>query len=136
MSERSLAAKLLVKPGDLVWVSDAARADAAGPAARGRTAWRRGGRLDTAARVAVVFVDDAAAARAAFDADAAALMAVPVVWVLYPKANRSDINRDSLWRLIAPYGLRPITNVAVDDTWSALRFRPLRPDEPPFTGGG
>ena len=135
MSERSLAAKLLLKPGDLVWVSDAARADVLGPLPEdARVA--AGGRLDTAARVAVVFVDDAAAARAAFDADAAALMAVPVVWVLYPKANRSDINRDSLWRLIAPYGLRPITNVAVDDTWSALRFRPLRPDEPPFTGGG
>ena len=119
----------------LVWVSDAARADVLGPLPEdSRVA--AGGRLDTAARVAVVFVDDAAAARAAFDADAAALMAVPVVWVLYPKANRSDINRDSLWRLIAPYGLRPITNVAVDDTWSALRFRPLRPDEPPFTGGG
>ena len=135
MSERSLAAKLLLKPGDLVWVSDAARADVLGPLPEDvRVA--AGGRLDAAARVAVVFVDDAAAARAAFDADAAALMTVPVVWVLYPKANRSDINRDSLWRLIAPYGLRPITNVAVDDTWSALRFRPLRPDEPPFTGGG
>ena len=134
MSERSLAVKLLVKPGDLVWVSDEARVAVLGPLpADSRVV--AGGGVDTAARVAVVFVDDAAAARAAFDADATALMAVPVVWVLYPKANRSDVNRDSLWRLIAPYGLRPITNVAVDDTWSALRFRPLRPDEPPFTGG-
>jgi len=134
MSDRSLAAKLLVKPGDLVWVSDPSRGALLGPlpdAAR----LTGGGRVDAAARVAVVFVDDAAAARAMFDADAAALMAVPVVWVLYPKANRADVNRDSLWRLIAPYGLRPVTNVAVDDTWSALRFRPLRPDEPPFTGG-
>ena len=66
---------------------------------------------------------------------APALHEVPVVWVLYPKGNRTDVNRDSLWRLIAPYGLRPITQVAVDETWSALRFRPIRPDEPPFTGG-
>jgi hypothetical protein len=134
VSGRSLAAKLLVKAGDLVWVSDPGRVAVLGPLPD-NTRVAAGGGVDRAARVAVVFVDDGAAARAAFDAEAAALKAVPVVWVLYPKANRSDVNRDSLWRLIAPYGLRPITNVAVDDTWSALRFRPLRPDEPQFTGG-
>jgi hypothetical protein len=118
VSGRSLAAKLLVKAGDLVWVSDPGRVAVLGPLPD-NTRVAAGGGVD----------------RAAFDAEAAALKAVPVVWVLYPKANRSDVNRDSLWRLIAPYGLRPITNVAVDDTWSALRFRPLRPDEPQFTGG-
>ena len=135
MSERSLAAKLLVKPGDLVWVSDPGGAPCWGrcPTARASRAaagsTRRRGSLSCSSTTR-------RPPGAAFDADAAALMAVPVVWVLYPKANRADVNRDSLWRLIAPYGLRPITNVAVDETWSALRFRPLRPDEPPFTGGG
>ncbi len=133
MSERGLAAKLLVRPGDLVWVSDPARAALLGPLPDD-AGLAGGGRVDASARVAIVFVDDAAAVRARFDADTAALMAVPVVWILYPKANRADVNRDSLWQLIAPYGLRPITQVAVDETWSALRFRPLRPDEPPFTG--
>ena len=83
----------------------------------------------------MVFVDDAADATSRFAADADALKAVPVLWVLYPKGGRADINRDSLWPLIAPHGLRPITNVSADDTWSALRFHRLRPDEPPFTGG-
>ena len=134
MSERPLAARLLLKAGDSIWVSDAGRAPLLGPLPDGaRTV--TGDLAGAEARVAVVFVDDAAAARRAFDADAAALKAIPVVWVLYPKGGRADINRDSLWRIIAPYGLRPITNVSVDDTWSALRFRELRPDEPPFTGG-
>jgi hypothetical protein len=134
VSERSLAARLLVKPGDAVWVSDPARAPLLGPLPDG--ARIVSGPVSGAdARVAVVFIDDAAAARRAFDADAEAFKAIPVVWVLYPKGGRADINRDSLWRIIAPYGLRPITNVSVDDTWSALRFRELRPDEPPFTGG-
>jgi hypothetical protein len=31
--------------------------------------------------------------------------------------------------------MRPVSQVAVDEVWSALRFRPLRPGEPPFTGG-
>lgn len=134
MSERPLAARLLVKAGDTVWVSDPARAPLLGPLPDGARVVT--GAVDGAgARVAVVFVDDAAAARRSFDADAPALKAIPVVWVLYPKGGRADINRDSLWRIIAPYGLRPITNVSVDDTWSALRFRELRPDEPPFMGG-
>jgi hypothetical protein len=61
---------------------------------------------------------------------------VPAFWIAYPKGGRADINRDSLWPRLAAHGLRPITQVAIDETWSGLRFRPLRPDEPPFTGGG
>ena len=51
------------------------------------------------------------------------------------RAAGADINRDSLWPMVAVHGLRPITQVAIDETWSALRFRPLTADEPPFTGG-
>ena len=56
-------------------------------------------------------------------------------WVAYPKANRIDINRDTLWPILTGYGMRPIGQVAVDDVWSALRFRPLKEGEEPFTGG-
>ena len=56
-------------------------------------------------------------------------------WIAYPKGNRADINRDSLWPILSAYGMRPISQVAIDDTWSALRFRALEPGEAPFTGG-
>ena len=36
-------------------------------------------------------------------------------WVAYPKGNRSDVNRDSLWPILAEHGMRPISQVAVDD---------------------
>ena len=52
-----------------------------------------------------------------------------------PKGNRTDINRDSLWPILGELGLRPVTQVAIDQVWSALRFRPLKPGEAPFTGG-
>lgn len=48
-------------------------------------------------------------------------------WVTYPKKSskiKTDINRDVLWKMVeeeTPY--RPVSNVAVDETWSALRFR-------------
>jgi hypothetical protein len=58
-----------------------------------------------------------------------------VFWVAYPKANRADINRDTLLPILGEFGMRPITQVAVDGVWSALRFRPLEEGEPPFTGG-
>jgi hypothetical protein len=49
-----------------------------------------------------------------------------VAWILYPKAGRlgTDLNRDILWRhLGASYGLTGVRQVAIDDTWSAMRFK-------------
>jgi hypothetical protein len=31
--------------------------------------------------------------------------------------------------------MRPVTQVSVDEVWSALRFRPLKDGEAPFRGG-
>jgi hypothetical protein len=48
-------------------------------------------------------------------------------WIAYPKKTgkiKSDLSRDSLWELMKGSGLRPVTQIAIDDTWSALRFRP------------
>ena len=131
MGEKTTASKLLIKPGAAVWVSDASRASLLGPMPADVAV------VDvlTRADVAVVVADDAATIRAALEENVDALASRPVLWVAYPKGGRADINRDSLWRLIAPYGLRPITQVAIDATWSALRFRPLRPDEVEPVGG-
>jgi hypothetical protein len=74
--------------------------------------------------------------RAALAANATDLATAAAFWVAYPKGNRADVNRDSLWPLLAEHGFRPISQVALDDTWSALRFRPLRPGEPQFNPGG
>jgi hypothetical protein len=49
-----------------------------------------------------------------------------LAWLAYPKAGQldTDLNRDSLWELLGTRGIRPVRQVAIDDTWSALRFRP------------
>jgi hypothetical protein len=57
------------------------------------------------------------------------------LWVAYPKGGRVDIDRDTLWPIVAELGLRPISQVAIDDVWSALRFRPLTEGEEQFSGG-
>jgi hypothetical protein len=49
-----------------------------------------------------------------------------LVWVAYPKAGRlgTDLSRDSLAALFKDDGVRPGRQIAIDETWSALRFRP------------
>ncbi len=50
-----------------------------------------------------------------------------VLWISYPKKSsgvETDITRDEGWDLLAGAGLRPVAAVAIDETWSALRFRP------------
>jgi len=42
---------------------------------------------------------------------------------------------DSLWPILAEYGMRPVAQVSIDEVWSAMRFRPLKDGEEPFTGG-
>lgn len=48
-------------------------------------------------------------------------------WICYPKGGgkiKSDIKRDKVWDAFALANLRPVTQIAIDETWSALRGRP------------
>lgn len=48
------------------------------------------------------------------------------LWLLYPKTGggiATDITRDRGWGPVEAAGFLPVTQVAVDATWSALRFR-------------
>lgn len=120
-----MAQKLLIKSGNAVWVSDPTRAGLLGQMPEGVIP--AAGLVD--ADVAVVLVDDEGGLRAFADDHREILGAPRALWLLYPKGNRIALNRDSLWRLMADYGVRPITQVAVDEVWSALRFRPLTDEE-------
>lgn len=55
----------------------------------------------------------------------AAALADRLAWIAYPKAGQlgSDLNRDILARSLTGRGVRPVRQVAIDDVWSALRFR-------------
>ena len=48
-------------------------------------------------------------------------------WIAYLKAGQlgTDLNRDVFWKLLKPTGVKPVRQVALDDVWSALRFRLL-----------
>ena len=131
MSTKSVAQKLLIKPNTSVWLSDSTQRALIEPLPQGTE--MREQMMD--ATTIVVFAPDSASLRAVLDEHRDQLAKPAAFWIAYPKGNRTDINRDSLWPILADYGMRPITQVAVDDVWSALRFRPLKKGEEPFTGG-
>ena len=50
-----------------------------------------------------------------------------VFWACYPKGSgkiKSDIKRETVWIAFDLIGLQAVTQVAIDETWSALRGRP------------
>jgi len=50
-----------------------------------------------------------------------------LAWIAYPKAGKlgTDLNRDILARLARERGIQPVRQIAINETWSALRFRPV-----------
>ena len=125
MTEKTVAEKLLIKPGTTAWVSDPKHVPLLQPLPRDvRFVQRMDG-----AGTAVIFAESEDSLRELLKNERDGLTTAGTLWVAYPKANRADINRDTLWPILGEYGLRPITQVAVDDVWSALRFRPLKPGE-------
>jgi len=50
-----------------------------------------------------------------------------VLWFAYPKGSSKkytcDFNRDTGWAALGAAGFEPVRMVAIDEDWSALRFR-------------
>ena len=126
---KTIAEKLLIKPHTTVWLSDPARLPLLTPMPEGVR------EVDTpaTASAAVLFVESAADTRDQLEKLSTDLSKPGVFWVAYPKGNKADINRDSLWPIVAGFNMRPCGQVAIDEHWSGLRFRPNRPGEAPFT---
>jgi predicted SnoaL-like aldol condensation-catalyzing enzyme len=50
-----------------------------------------------------------------------------LVWITYPKKTSgvdSDLSREKAWAAMDGTGWRPVSQIAIDEVWSALRFRP------------
>jgi hypothetical protein len=69
---------------------------------------------------------------AALEDDYAALLprlgGARVVWFCYVKGGK-ELNRDTIAKAALDHGWRGIGNRPLDDTWSAVRIRPLKPGE-------
>ena len=75
----------------------------------------------------LVFVTRKADIRSATPAIDAA-RADRIAWIAYPKAGQldTDLNRDILWESLKARKVQGVRQVAIDDVWSAMRFRPAK----------
>ena len=51
-----------------------------------------------------------------------------MLWIAYAKGTskvKTDVNRDVLWKAIEPIGWQPVRQIALDEVWSAMRFKPV-----------
>ena len=52
-----------------------------------------------------------------------------LLWISYPKKSakmESDLSREKVWELMENSGWRAVTQISIDETWSALRFSPTK----------
>jgi len=116
---RMLAKKLLVRPGSRVAVVgapptiDLVLPPEAKPADRGP------------ADIVLVYTTNQAGVRPALAKAGKVMAEGGTLWIAYPKAGQlgTDLSRDSLARALQAEGLEPVTQIAVDDVWSALRVK-------------
>jgi hypothetical protein len=76
---------------------------------------------------AVVFVTQQAEIERAIASLGPKLAGDAVLWFCYPKGTskryKCDFNRDTGWAGLGSYDLEGVRQVAIDEDWSALRFR-------------
>jgi hypothetical protein len=73
-----------------------------------------------------LFVRDQAELAERWPDVAAGIRPETTLWISYPKRGprvTTDINRDQGWGVVRAAGYDPVSQVAVDDVWSALRWR-------------
>jgi hypothetical protein len=50
-----------------------------------------------------------------------------IFWISYPKLSSdqpSNLNREKCWKIMQKFGYRAVSQISIDDRWSALRFKP------------
>ena len=117
--DQSIAGKLQIKGGRTARVMGAPRSLAA--AFAGLSSSKKGP-FD----VVLLFAADRAALAKGTKAALAALGEGAILWIAYPKkgsALAGDLDRDHGWEVIHQAGFDPVSQVALDETWSALRWK-------------
>jgi hypothetical protein len=125
MADRSIVQKLLLKAGQRIAVVGAPGDYAAlvGGLPAGATLTTEPARD---ADVIHLFVADRADLAARWPAVAAALRPETTLWISYPKRGpgaTTDLTRDVGWGPVRESGYDPVTQVAIDERWSAMRYR-------------
>jgi len=74
-----------------------------------------------------LFVTDSAALATDLQIVSPLLKDDTILWIIYPKKTsgiKTDLEMMGNWDAATQYGLRPVASAAVNEVWTALRFRP------------
>ncbi len=80
----------------------------------------------TKADVVLLFTADKKALDKSLPALLSKMNATAILWIAYPKLTSAlarDLSRDSLREQAPAFGLDTVSQIAIDDDWSALRFK-------------
>jgi len=123
MSVKPISQKLLVKPGMTLAVVDVPAGFAASLVLPEDVTLAEG--LTSSADVTVVFVESLGTLQEQLEALEVLERPDAIVWVAYPKGRpKEEINRDSVFEQTRSDGRwNTVSQVAVDETWSALRIK-------------
>lgn len=75
-----------------------------------------------------LFVKDNADLTSSLQVIAKLLKPNAVFWIMYPKKKagvETDLEMMSSWDVCKKYNLRPVASAAIDQVWTALRFKPI-----------
>ena len=121
---KSLAQKMFLKAGYVAAVVNAPDGFLLGELPEGATVVDEiNGRYDWL----LLFVKNKEQLDALGDGAMTAVKSDAPLWIAYPKKSgkiKTDINRDKGWDVMGAVNWRPVTQVSIDETWSALRWRP------------
>jgi hypothetical protein len=136
MAETPLAKKLAVKSGYRVLLLNAPEGYRARlePLPAGTMLAETAGAADAAFDAALTFVRDTAELARLAPVVLAAVPRDRLLWFAYPKRSAkvaTDLTRDVGWETLRAAGLQAVSLVAIDDTWAALRFRPIPAGQAP-----
>jgi predicted transport protein len=127
-----LVKKLQIKPGNKVGMLNAPVdfAAALGTLPEGATLVMG---IESGLDVALLFAQDSEVLKRDAAAILSALNPTGILWIAYPKktANlKTDLTRNEGWQVIEPLGLTGVASIALDDTWTALRWKLVEHNSP------
>ncbi len=123
-SEKTIAQKLLIRAGYQIAIINAPHQHILGALPDDITVARQ---LDGQYDLVVLFVQSIKELDTYAVAAINAVKTNGLLWIAYPKKTgklKTDITRDFGWETVEHAGWVGVTQIAIDDTWSALRFRP------------
>jgi hypothetical protein len=124
MSDKPVAERLQVKGDRRLAVIGAS-------AALEKTVGAATARADVAkADVVLLFAPDRARLEEKLPALLKTMVRAAILWVAYPKLSSklaADLSRDVIHELAPSYGIDTVSQIAIDEDWSALRFKRVQP---------